>query len=93
MNTTFDSGFRLAKLLKLDWFRKALVNAGWESGDRVIGAVHHTEIAEILWCLDKGETALVVIGNWEGLANGQPSPFFGFLKVENIGRRTDECSR
>lgn len=86
MNTTFDSGFRLAKLLRLEWFRKALTRAGWKNGDPVIGAVSYTSVEEILSCLDSGQNALVVVGDWESLANGQPSPFLRFLKVEKIAR-------
>lgn len=86
MNTTFDSGFRLAKLLRLDWFRKALSRAGWKNGDSVIGAVSYTSVEEILSCLDSGQNALVVVGDWESLANGEPSPFLRFLRVEKVAR-------
>lgn len=84
MNTTFDSGFRLAKLLKFAWFRKALTRAGWRSGDAVIAAVSYTSISEISDCLDSGQNALVIVGDWESQFNGQPAPVLSFLRVEKV---------
>lgn len=65
--TTFDSGFRVASLLRHTWLRDQLVQAGWNNADSIIAATPETELWEILECLkarpDDGPVWLVV-GDW-----------------------------
>lgn len=45
--TTFDNGFRVARLLRHRWFLEELQAAGWQNGENIIGAVPETPLSEI----------------------------------------------
>lgn len=72
----FDSGFRVAKLLRHEWFRKILEQAGWQNGGRIIGCTPDTRVEELYGCLknvEVGEEAVVVLSDWARSLDGQLS--------------------
>jgi len=63
----FDSGFKMARVLRHAWFVSTLAGAGWKSGERVMAVTPDTKIHEIfdtLQHVDKDEPVTVVMSRW-----------------------------
>jgi hypothetical protein len=86
----FDSGFRIAGLLRYEWFRKILEEAGWRNGGRIIGCTFDTSVEELYGCLknvEAGEEVLVVLSGWARSFDGNLSASNAFqcMMVKRTG--------
>lgn len=87
---TFDSGFKVARLLRHRWFLTILENAGWVNGGRIIGATPDTTLEEIhrmLEHVERGENVMVVVSKWAESVDGNISPDFNVFKCLTVQRR------
>lgn len=88
--STFDSGFKVARLLRHDWFRRRATRAGWKSGGWIIGATPDTSMRELTTCMNGApddEDVLLVISTWREDSAGEISMHMNTFTFLIISRK------
>jgi len=63
----FDSGFKMARVLRHRWFRDMLAEVGWQNGERCMAVSPDVPIHEVFDTLkhvEKGEPVTLVMSKW-----------------------------